>query len=110
MIDTLPLYVADELDLFAEKGLDVELVEFNSALERDTAFTVGSIDGYFGDLINTLVIRNTVDVKVVTVDYHTSHDHLMFAILASPGSGITDLSGLHGMAIAPRWPPYPNTS
>lgn len=100
VIDTLPLYVADDLGLFEEQGLDVELVEFNSALERDTAFTVGSIDGYFGDLINTLIIKKTLDVKVVTVDYHTVSDHRMFAILASPNSGISELSQINGSAIA----------
>ena len=100
VIDTLPLYVGVEQKLFADRGVNVELVEFNSAMERDAAFTSGSIDGYFGDLVNTLVIAKSTDVKVVTVDYHTLADHRMFAILASPGSGITDLSQLNGSDIA----------
>lgn len=100
VIDTLPLYVGVEQKLFADNGVNVELVEFNSAMERDAAFTSGSIDGYFGDLVNTLVIAKSTDVKVVTVDYHTLSDHRMFAILASPGSGVTDLSQLNGSDIA----------
>ncbi len=100
VIDTLPLYVAEEEGLFDREGIDVELVEFNSALERDAAFSAGSIDGYFGDLVNTLVIRKTMDVKVVTVDYHTQAESRMFAILAAPNAGITDISQLGGAAIA----------
>jgi NitT/TauT family transport system substrate-binding protein len=100
VIDTLPLYVGVDQGLFSDSGVKVELLEFNSAIERDAAFAAGSIDGYFGDLINTLVIAKSTGVKVVTVDYHTLSDHRMFAILASPHSGITDLSQLNGAAIA----------
>ncbi|MDW5562758.1 MAG: ABC transporter substrate-binding protein [Methanomassiliicoccus sp.] len=100
VIDTLPLYVGVEQGLFSDQGVNVELVEFNSAIERDAAFTAGSIDGYFGDLVNTLVIAKSTGVKVITVDYHTLSDHRMFAILASPHSGINDLSQLNGTAIA----------
>jgi NitT/TauT family transport system substrate-binding protein len=100
VIDTLPLYVAEEQGLFEQEGIDVQLVEFNSALERDAAFTAGAIDGYFGDLINTLVLKKSLDVKVVTVDYHTLFDGRMFAILASPNSGISDITQLNGTSIA----------
>jgi NitT/TauT family transport system substrate-binding protein len=100
VIDTLPLYVGVEKGIFSGEGVKVELVEFNSAIERDAAFTAGAIDGYFGDLVNTLVIAKSTDVKVVTVDYHTLADHRMFAILASPNSGISNLSQLNGSAIA----------
>ncbi len=100
VIDTLPLYVGEEEGLFDQEGIDVQLVEFNSAMERDAAFTAGSIQGYFGDLINTLVLRKTMDVMVVTVDYRTLPDNRMFAILASPNSGISDIAQLNGTPIA----------
>ena len=61
VIDTLPLYVAESEGLFEREGINVELVEFSSAMERDAAFTAGSIDGYFGDLVNTLVIKKSMD-------------------------------------------------
>ena len=44
VIDTLPLIVADAEGLFKEAGLDVELIVFNSALEKEAALTGGSID------------------------------------------------------------------
>lgn len=101
VIDTLPLYVAQEQGLFEKEGVNVKLVQFNSAAERDAAFTAGQIDGYFGDMVNTLVLKSTgQDVKVVTVDYHTQADHRMFALLASPHSGIDNISQISGRSIA----------
>ncbi|NLK25522.1 MAG: ABC transporter substrate-binding protein [Euryarchaeota archaeon] len=95
VIDTLPLYVGQERGLFEDNGVSVELVSFTSAAERDTAFIAGQIDGYFGDMVNTLVLKETTDdVKVVTVVYHTLDEYRMFGLLASPNSGITDVSGI----------------
>ena len=64
-------YAAQERGLFQQAGLNVELVPFGSAQERDTAFVAGAIDGYFGDMVNTLLLKASgQDVKVITVDYH----------------------------------------
>jgi NitT/TauT family transport system substrate-binding protein len=50
--DSLPLWVAEKAGYFAKEGIPkVEIVEFQSAQERDVAFSSGSIDGYMGDLI-----------------------------------------------------------
>jgi len=50
--DSLPLWVAEKAGYFAKEGIPkVEIVEFQSAQERDVAFASGSIDGYMGDLI-----------------------------------------------------------
>lgn len=38
---TLPYYVAEREGIFAEHGLDVEVVPFQSALERDSALIAG---------------------------------------------------------------------
>lgn len=101
VIDTLPLYVGQEQGLFEKSGVNVELVSFTSASERDSAFVAGEIDGYFGDMVNTLVLKNIgEEVQVVTVDYHTTPGYRMFGLLASPNSGITDISGIAGQEIA----------
>ncbi len=100
VIDTLPLYVGQERGLFEDNGLSVELVSFTSAAERDTAFVTGKIDGYFGDMVNTLVLKETTDVKVVTVVYHTTPGYRMFGLLASPNSGISDIADIAGHEIA----------
>ena len=100
VIDTLPLYVAQEQGLFEKEGVKVELVQFSSAAECITAFTAGKIDGYFGDLMKTLILKSSgEDVKVVTIAHHTS-DHRMFALLAPPGEGEVGLSDIGGMEVA----------
>jgi len=101
VIDTLPLAVADAEGLFKSEGLDVELVIFNSALERDAAFTAGTLDGAFGDIINFfLMIKTGIDTKIVCESYHTSNKTLMFGLLASPVSSIKDISEIKNEQIA----------
>lgn len=89
VIDTLPLIVADSEGLFKAEGIDVELVVFNSALEKESALTSGGLDGTFGDLITSLLqVKNGADTKLVIESSHTSKNNRMFALLASPASGI----------------------
>lgn len=50
--DSLPLWQAEAKGYFATQGIPkVEIVEFQSAQERDAAFAAGAIDGYMGDII-----------------------------------------------------------
>lgn len=85
VLDTLPLQVARQDGLFVEQGLEVELVPFSSALERDTAMQSGRLDGYFGDILNTLLlIQNNVPMRMVTVSWRTSPGQPMFALLRGP--------------------------
>jgi NitT/TauT family transport system substrate-binding protein len=101
VIDTLPLYAAQERGLFQQSGLNVELIQFGSALERDSALVAGSVDGYFGDMVNTLLLKSSgQDVKVITVDYHTDPQSRMFGLVASPGNNITDINATQGMTVA----------
>jgi len=82
VLDTLPLQVAHKEGLFAEQGLEVELVPFSSALERDTAMQSGRLDGYFGDILNTLLlIQSGVPMRMVTVSWRTTPGEPMFGLL-----------------------------
>lgn len=88
VLDTLPLQVAKRDGLFKEQGLDVELVPFASALERDTAMQSGQLDGYFGDILATLLlIQHGVPMRIVTVSYATTPGQPMFALLRAPHVG-----------------------
>lgn len=101
VIDTLPLLVAEKEGLFAREGLTVELVRFNSALERDTALTSGKIDGCFGDLLNTILLCNSgTALLVVTESYHTSPAQPMFVLLAAPGAEIGAAREIAGVPVA----------
>lgn len=101
VIDTLPLFVADEKGLFSKNNLDVVLVPFNSAIERDAALVSGKLDGYFGDLISVTLLNNSgQDLRVVTQSYHTNSTCRMFALLAGPKSGINSITQIENVNIA----------
>ncbi len=89
VVDTLPLLVGETEGLFAKAGLTVELVTFQRALERDAALQAGQLDGYFSDILNTLLlIRAGQDLRIVTTVFHTHPDFRMFGIVAAPGAGL----------------------
>ena len=90
--DTLPLIVGVEKGFFAEQGLAINLIEFSGALERDVALQSGRIDAYFGDLLNTLLLIDSGQrLSLVTTVLRTDPRQRMFALLASPKSGLTDV-------------------
>ncbi|MGE4553016.1 MAG: ABC transporter substrate-binding protein [Desulfovibrionaceae bacterium] len=96
VLDTLPLQVAATQGCFARRGLDVELVNFASALERDTAMQAGQIDGYFGDLIATLLLLDHgVDMRVALVSYRTQPGQRMFGLVTSPSRASGKLEDMH---------------
>lgn len=101
VLDTLPLQVAAAEGLFQKNGLDVELVTFSSALERDTALQAGQLDGFFGDLIATyMLIDKGVPMRIASTSYSTRPGQPMFAIVASPEQKGMGLDGLEGAGIA----------
>ncbi len=101
VVDTLPLLVGQTENLFSEQGLQVELTPFQSALERDAALQSGKLDGYFGDLLNTiLLIRSGQDIKIVATAFHTHPQHRMFGIVTAPGSGASSPADLKGRQVA----------
>lgn len=97
VLDTLPLQVAVKDGLFAQQGLDVELVRFASALERDTAMQAEQIDGYFGDLIATyMLIEKQVPMYIAMTSWRTTPGSPMFGIALSPSARGKELQDLEG--------------
>ena len=85
VIDTLPLQVAIAEGYFKENKLDVKLVPFTSAMERNTAVHSGQLDGHFGDLIATLLLVDKgVQLKIMTISYATNRNQRMFGLATSP--------------------------
>lgn len=101
VVDVLPLIVGQEKGLFAKQGIDLELISFQSALERDAALQAGRLDGYFGDILNTiLLVQSGEQLKIITTAFHTHPQSRMFGIAVSPGSKITDPAGIKGKDVA----------
>jgi NitT/TauT family transport system substrate-binding protein len=101
VIQALPLFVAAEKGYFKEAGLNVELVPFNSAMEKDVAMSAGQISGYFGDMITPMVLTaNGTLVKIVATYFNIKNEQRMFAILAAPKYQKKDLQSLASAGIA----------
>jgi NitT/TauT family transport system substrate-binding protein len=95
VLQALPLFVAAEKGYFREQGINVELITFNSAMEKDVAITSGQISGYFGDMLTPMVLSaNKVPVKMVATIFSTPKTRRMFAIVSSPASGDKGLKEL----------------
>lgn len=98
--DYLPFYVAEQENMFQEAGLRVELINFSSAQERDTALQAGQIDGQIADLVAVgLLKKGGTDIEVVSIGLGAVPEEGRFAILASPKSEIKDLNDLANVEI-----------
>jgi len=64
--ECLPFYYADSLGLFDSLGVSVKLITFDAAMDADTAFVKGDVDGIVSDLVKASIWRGNGDsVKVV---------------------------------------------
>ncbi|MHB1340591.1 MAG: ABC transporter substrate-binding protein [Coriobacteriia bacterium] len=93
--DALPLWVAEENGLFEEAGLEVEIITFQAAQERDAAFASGAIDAYMGDIINSAALEaGGSPVSLVTVMLGATAAEGRFGIVAKPQSAAKTLTDL----------------
>jgi len=100
ILDTLPLYIADQNGYFAAEGITVEFVSSKSAQERDALMQAGELDGMLNDLISVgLFDRDQAQIKVVATARRGYPQSPQFRILAAPGSGIKSVQDLAGVPI-----------
>jgi NitT/TauT family transport system substrate-binding protein len=101
VLQALPLYVAQAKGLFAKASLKVDIIPFNAAAERDIALSARSLDGYFGDLIASIVlIGNGLDIRVVATNYDSRKDRRMIAVLGKPGCKYHSAADLADVPVA----------
>lgn len=100
VLDGLPIYVSQEEGLFAERGLQVEIIPVSSAPERDQLIAAGQADGMINETVSTLFNnRETTEVQIVRYARTATSETPLFRILASAESGIVDAQGLKGVEI-----------
>ena len=100
IIDTLPMYVAQQEGVFAKHGVTVEFVPVASAPERDQILAAGQADGAINETLAVMAFnRETVQMQVVRYALRPTEGHGHFFIIASGQSGITDVNGLMGVEI-----------
>lgn len=98
--DRLPLVVAEQNGYFAEQNLKVELIPFQSAVEKDSALQSGQLDGVITDIIVAALLKDSgLDAKITTLTSGASPQEGRFAILGAPGKDFTTLNDLVGKSI-----------
>ena len=93
--DSLPLLVAAQEGLFRREVVEVSLVRFSSALERDSALQAGKIDGAVTDLLAVILAnQGGFPLKI------TSLTNGRYGIAVSPKSDIRSIPELSGKKVA----------
>jgi NitT/TauT family transport system substrate-binding protein len=100
IIDTLPMYVAQQEGLFARQGVNVEFIPVASAPERDQLIAAGGADGTINETLAVMLFnKENVQMQVVRYALRPTEDNGHFFILASARSGIASVEGLKGVEI-----------
>ena len=93
-MECLPFYYADSIGLFDSMGVSVKLVTFDAAMDADTAFMNGDIDGMVSDLVKACIWQGQGDTAQVAmvgelrmwligITRHSSVDYFADKILES---------------------------
>ena len=100
IIDTLPMYVAQQEGLFAKYGVNVEFVPVASAPERDQLIAAGQADGTVNETLAVMLFnKEKIQMQAVRYALRPTEGYGHFFILASAQSGITAPAGLKGVDI-----------
>lgn len=57
-LDGLPFYMAKQQGVYDSLGLDLNIIQFNSANDRDAAFQAGQIDGMITDYTSAAILES----------------------------------------------------
>ena len=93
--DSIPFIIAAERGYFAQEGIEVELVSFKSAMERDAALQSGNLDGAVSDLLAVIFARSGGFAL-----HATSYTDGNYNLVAGGNAGISTAADLRGKEIA----------
>jgi NitT/TauT family transport system substrate-binding protein len=86
--ESLPFYAEEKLGVFKKHGINLVVVPFRSALERDAAFEAGKIDGAVNDIVGTaLLVKSGRNIKILRTIAGPRKGHPVFSVLKKKGSG-----------------------
>ena len=98
--DILPLWVAQSEKLFADTGIDLQIVKFQSATELIAGVSSKEVDLAMTDImVSASIFASDVDIKMEWVTLGTDPSQGRFGIMVGPNSEITSLKELAGIPI-----------
>ncbi|WP_320127455.1 ABC transporter substrate-binding protein [uncultured Sphaerochaeta sp.] len=93
-VDSLPFMLADSRQLFTQEGAGVDLVQFQSPIERDAAFQAGQVDGIVGDTLGALFLEQAgFDISIL------SKTNGRYGLAGEPKGTVTTLQQLGNQEI-----------
>jgi NitT/TauT family transport system substrate-binding protein len=100
VLDTLPIYVAQDEGLFDNHDIQVEVLPAGSAPKRDEMMIADQADGMVNEVVSTIFYnRNETQIQIVRYARTATIDTPIFFILSSESSGMTNLDNLKGEQI-----------
>lgn len=101
VLQALPLFVASHNHYFQDEKINVDLILFNSAADKDIAFSSSQLNGMFADLVTPVILAgNHISLNITATNYRSDLDRRMFAILAKKGSALTTVEQIDKTPIA----------
>ena len=93
--DSLPFLIAQEKGYFAQEGLKVNIQQFKSAMDRDSAMQSGNLDGAVSDMLAVAFAKSGgFDVKV------TSYTDGSYKLIAGKEDTVKTVQDLAGRDVA----------
>lgn len=100
IIDTLPMYVAQQEGLFVRHNVNVEFVPVASAPERDQLLAASQADGAVNETLAVMLFnKESIQMQAVRYALRPAPGYGHFFVIASGQSGITSVDGLKGVEI-----------
>ncbi|MBS7526501.1 ABC transporter substrate-binding protein [Fusibacter paucivorans] len=93
-VGAVPFLIASENGFFEEAGIDVEIVAFKSAIDRDAALQTGNLDGTMADMLS-IIFYNDADLPVKMVA-QTDGDYYM---ITSPDLTVASFNQLTSASV-----------
>lgn len=98
--DILPFWVARDEGLFADEGLDVDIVQFQSATELIAGVGSGEVDLAMTDImVAASMFASGVNLDMEWVTLGETAEQGRFGIMVGPDSSVSELSELAGVPI-----------
>ncbi len=95
ILDSLPMFVAQEKGYFDDQNVKVEFIPVGSAAERDQIMAAGQADAMINDLVSTLLYnKDAIQIQIVSFSRTATPDFPQYRILAAGNSGINSVEGL----------------